>query len=338
MPIFKRNEIWYVDTYTPDGKRIRCSTGTRCEAQAKEFYAKLKHDLWRTRHFAEKPKVLWDEACLRWLNEKQTKKSLVDDETKIRRLSAFRGLFLHQLSKTLIMDQIARIDGSNATRNRYLAFVQAVLNKSVRDWDYLDSAPKLPRYREAKRRVRWLKPEEAEKLIAVLPDYIGEMVVFSLNTGLRKSNVFKLKWTQVDLDRQVAWIHPDEAKSGRALGVALNETALSVLRRQKGIHPNWVFVNSRNQPVRDIQQIWKRALTEVGIKDFRWHDLRHTWASWLVQSGVSLYALKEMGGWESIEMVQKYAHLAPEHLHRHACLLNGVMGTKWTHPDQERNR
>ncbi|MFC3875089.1 tyrosine-type recombinase/integrase, partial [Neisseria musculi] len=75
---------------------------------------------------------------------------------------------------------------------------------------------------------------------------------------------------------------------------------------------------------------WKKALEAVGIEDFRWHDLRHTWASWLVQSGVSLYALKEMGGWENIEMVQKYAHLAPEHLHRHAGLLDGVLDTKWT--------
>ncbi|TFV06206.1 site-specific integrase, partial [Bacillus stratosphericus] len=174
--------------------------------------------MWRVKHFAEKPKILWDEACLRWLQERRDKKSLIDDETKIRRLTAFRGLYLHQLNKSLIMAEIAKIKGSNATKNRYLSFVRAVLNKSVKDWDYLDTAPKLTGYREARRRVRWLTPDEAEKLVSVLPEYIAVMVVFSLNTGLRQSNVFNLKWTQIDLKRKVAWLHHDETKSGHALG------------------------------------------------------------------------------------------------------------------------
>lgn len=329
MSIYKRNEIWQIDIYAPDGKRIRCSAGTKCEKEAQEFHDKLKHDLWRNKYFAEKPKVLWDEACLRWLDEKRSKKSLNDDETKIRKLSAFRGLYLHHLSKQLIMAEIAKIEGSNATKNRYLAFIQALLNKCVKDWDYLDAVPKLPRYQEAKRRIRWLKPNEAETLIAVLPEYIAVMVIFSLNTGLRKSNVFNLKWTQIDLRRKVAWIHHDQTKSGHALGVALNDASLAVLLKQKGKHPEYVFVNQQCKPVKDIQRQWKKALQVAGIEDFRWHDLRHTWASWLVQSGVSLYALKEMGGWENIEMVQKYAHLAPEHLHRHAGLLDGMLDTKW---------
>ncbi|WP_234395939.1 site-specific integrase [Neisseria wadsworthii] len=291
MSIYKRNEIWQIDIYAPDGKRIRCSAGTKCEKEAQEFHDKLKHDLWRNKYFAEKPKVLWDEACLRWLDEKRSKKSLIDDETKIRKLSAFRGLYLHHLSKQLIMAEIAKIEGSNATKNRYLAFIQALLNKCVKDWDYLDVVPKLPRYQEAKRRIRWLKPNEAETLIAVLPEYIAVMVIFSLNTGLRKSNVFNLKWTQIDLRRKVAWIHHDQTKSGHALGVALNDASLAVLLKQKGKHPEYVFVNQQCKPVKDIQRQWKKALQVAGIEDFRWHDLRHTWASWLVQSGVSLYAL-----------------------------------------------
>ncbi|WP_245231750.1 MULTISPECIES: site-specific integrase, partial [unclassified Neisseria] len=282
MPIYKRNNgIWYADIYSPDGKRIRCSTGTKCEKEAQEYHDKLKYDLWRVKHFAEKPKILWDEACLRWLQERRDKKSLIDDETKIRRLTAFRGLYLHQLGKSLIMAEIAKIKGSNATKNRYLSFVRAVLNKSVKDWDYLDTAPKLTGYREARRRVRWLTPDEAEKLVAALPDYIGAMAVFSLNTGLRKSNVLNLKWKQIDLERKVAWLHHDETKSGHALGVALNDAALSVLFKQRGKHPDYVFVNRRGQPVCDIQKPWKKALEAVGIEDFRWHDLRHTWASWL---------------------------------------------------------
>lgn len=330
MPIYKRNNTWYVDVVSPSGKRIRRSTGTACQTEAQEYHDKLKHDLWRQQHLGDKPKVLWDEACLRWLDEKQGKKSLVHDETKIRRLTAFRGLYLHHMTKTVIMAEIAKLEGSNATKNRYLAFVQALLNKAAKDWEYLDGAPKLPRYQEAKKRIRWLTPQEAERLIAALPDYIAAMVVFSLNTGLRKSNVFDLKWQQIDLKRKVAWFHHDETKSGRALGVALNDAAVAVLLKQRGKHPEYVFTNNRCKPVKDVKKPWKKALQDAGIENFRWHDLRHTWASWLVQNGVSLYALKEMGGWSDFDMVQRYAHLAPEHLHRHAGLLNSLLDTKWT--------
>ena len=152
------------------------------------------------------------------------------------------------------------------------------------------------------------------------------MVQFSLATGLRQYNVLTLSWDQIDLARRVAWYHPDETKSGEALGVALNDTAMQVLLQQLGKHPRRVFVHSRNRPLNSLNnKLWQAALAQAGIENFRWHDLRHTWASWLVQSGVSLYALKEMGGWESIEMVQKYAHLAPEHLHQHAVMIDDMM-------------
>ena len=70
---------------------------------------------------------------------------------------------------------------------------------------------------------------------------------------------------------------------------------------------------------------WNNLLAKAEIKDFRWHDLRHTWASWLIQRGTPLAALQEMGGWETPSMVQRYAHLAPEHLHQHSALLNHLL-------------
>ncbi len=133
-------------------------------------------------------------------------------------------------------------------------------------------------------------------------------------------------------------VNPDDSKSGRAIGVALNETALKVLEKQRGKHGRYVFTHSRGEPILSISsRIWKRAFQDAGIADFRWHDLWHTWASWLVQRGVPLAALQEMGGWESIEMVQRYAHLSPEHLQRHAALLDNIpiamsaVDTNWTH-------
>ena len=75
----------------------------------------------------------------------------------------------------------------------------------------------------------------------------------------------------------------------------------------------------------DDNTAWKTGLRRAGIENFRFHDLRHTWASWLVQSGVPLSALQEMGGWGSIEMVRRYAHLAPNHLTEHAIKIDELM-------------
>lgn len=192
---------------------------------------------------------------------------------------------------------------SNSTQNRYIDIVRAILNACLKDWRWLKEIPYLKRYAERKKRIRWLKPDEAENLIRSLPDYMAAMVRFSLATGLRQSNVFNLTWHQVDLRRKTITYCAEEMKSGYAFGIALNNTAVQVLSEQLGKHPKYVFTQSQNKPVRSLnRKIWHQTLEKVGINNFRWHDLRHTWASWRVQSRVLLYALKEMGGWESIEM------------------------------------
>ncbi|MCW2254206.1 integrase [Providencia alcalifaciens] len=119
--------------------------------------------------------------------------------------------------------------------------------------------------------------------------------------------------------------------------VALNDTACKVLRDQIGNHHKYVFVHkeAKNRAdgtmtpaVRkmrvDSNTSFRSALKRAGIENFRFHDLRHAWASWLVQAGVPLSALQEMGGWESIEMVRRYAHLAPSHLKEHALKIDAL--------------
>ena len=153
------------------------------------------------------------------------------------------------------------------------------------------------------------------------------MAIFSLCTGLRQGNVFGLKWEQIDLARRIAWIYPDEAKADKAIGVPLNQTAVQILSGRLGIHKTFVFTNSANNRIKELDdRVWERSLKKANITDFRWHDLRHTWASWLVQRGVPLLALKEMGGWEKLDMVMRYAHLATEHLQSHADILDAFNG------------
>jgi integrase len=131
---------------------------------------------------------------------------------------------------------------------------------------------------------------------------------------LRKSNVTGLEWSQVDLVTRRAWIHPHQAKARKAIGVPLSAAAVVVLREQIGKHPEFVF-SFRGKPVRcPNNTAWRSGLERAGIVNFRWHDLRHTWASWHSQAGTPMHVLQELGGWRSQEMVQRYAHLSSDHL------------------------
>jgi len=142
---------------------------------------------------------------------------------------------------------------------------------------------------EPKRRIRWLTREEAD-----LPGHLAAMARFSLETGLRRSNVTGLLWSQVDLTRRTAWVHADQAKARKAIAVPLSAAAVVVIREQIGKHSTHVF-SFRGKPVRQVNtKAWHLALKRVGIEDFRWHDLRHTWASWHVQGGTPLYVLQEL--------------------------------------------
>ncbi|MDP7537745.1 MAG: site-specific integrase, partial [Methylococcales bacterium] len=116
----------------------------------------------------------------------------------------------------------------------------------------------------------------------------------------------------------VAWIHPDQAKARKAIGIPLNEDALAVIRQNIGNHNSYVFTRNGKPVKKAGSTAWKKALKDAGIENFRWHDLRHTWASWHVQNGTPLNILQELGGWSSYEMVLRYAHLAPEHLAEYA--------------------
>ena len=109
-------------------------------------------------------------------------------------------------------------------------------------------------------------------------------------------------------------MHPDEAKANKAIAVPLNDRAMAVLHQCRSAHPIYVFTY-QGAPVNAVStKAWKKALQRAGITNFRWHDLRHTWASWHVQNGTSLQELQQLGGWVSLSMVLRYAHLSSKHL------------------------
>jgi integrase len=197
--------------------------------------------------------------------------------------------------------------------------------------------PKVTLYREAKRRIRWITPEQARALVSELPPHQREIVIFALATGLRQANVVELTWSQVDLERGTAWIYGDKAKGKEDIHVSLSRVAFAVVQRQLGKHPERVFTH-RGKPLRWVNtRAWRAALKRAAIENFRWHDLRHTCASWHVQNGTPLYDLQEMGGWKSGLMVRRYAHLAPANLARHAQVVGTLLeGTNLAQPADER--
>jgi len=167
--------------------------------------------------------------------------------------------------------------------------------------------------KEPRRRVRFLRSEEADRLIEALHGHMKPIVRFALATGCRAGEIHGLEWSRVDLVRKVAWLDHGTTKSGEGRGIPLNADAMAALASTLGQHPRWCFTYA-GQRIHQSSTAWDKAKQRAGIEDFRFHDLRHTWASWHVQSGTSLPELMELGGWKSYEMVLRYAHLAPEKL------------------------
>lgn len=314
MPIYQRGKVWYIDVTTPSGKRIRCSARTTDRQQAQELHDRLKSDSWREDKLGDRRTYFWEEAAVRWLKEQAHKASLHDDAAKIKKFSKyFQGKPLTDITRTWIGELVESFAQKPATRNRYVALIRAILRKAEREWEWIDRAPAFRTYREPQRRISWVTPEQAQALIDELPPTYHDIVRFALATGLRQGNVLRLRWEQVDLQRRVAWIFGDEAKGRQPIPVPLNSDAVAIVRRQLGGDLSRVFT------LRNIKStVWEGARRRAGLPGFRFHDLRHCWASWLLQAGVPVAALQEMGGWSDVRMVRRYAHLAPEHLQPYA--------------------
>ena len=182
--------------------------------------------------------------------------------------------------------------------------------------------------------MRSLSPAEFERLCSELLAHLADMARFSVATGLRQANVKGLEWRYVDLARQHAWIPGSQHKNGKPHSVPLNEMALSVLRRQVGKHPTMVFTYV-GQPVANVYtKAFKAALDRAGIEDFKWHDLRHTFATWHRQAGTPTHELQRLGGWKTAAMVERYAHIAPEQLQGAAARLDAFAGYKMATPER----
>jgi integrase len=255
---------------------------------------------------------------VRYLEEFADKNSLSDDKDHLKKLDPYlRSRRLDAIDMTVlqpfIRDRKTKGGVSNATVNRALEVVRRILNVAHQDWRWLRGVPKVRMLKEPRRRVRFLRREEADRLIDALPAHMKPVVRFARATGCREGEIMGLEWSRVDLERRVAWLDHGTTKSGEGRGIPLNADAIAALGAVHGQHARWCFTYSGAR-IRKSPSAWDTAKRRSRIEDFRFHDLRHSWASWHVQSGTSLQELMELGGWKSYEMVLRYAHLAPEKL------------------------
>jgi integrase len=254
-------------------------------------------------------------TCAIWKNHERQQRN---ERTNIcRNLDPYLGdKMLTEISGDVIWSVAQRelAKGNKpATVNRYLATVRGVLRMARDEWQWIDNFPKVRMLPGEVERDRWLTHDEADRLISLCPVHLAAIARFALATGCRASEITGLEWNRVDLERKTAWLN--HTKNGTPRGVPLNADAVAVLEGEVGKHPASCFTY-RGEPIRwgVCNTGWLEAVRKAGLTDFRFHDLRHTWASWHRQAGTSCDELKDLGGWKSRVMVDRYAKFATEHL------------------------
>jgi integrase len=344
MKVFLRGKLWW-GSWSIDGQRSRVSSGTSNEKLAKEILAKMYSESFREKTQGIVARKTWAQASARYLQEHQHLKSYRSCEEACRwwtqQFKRRQIVYVDQITPDVVRRirdehlaeplpaRFKKTQRTAATVNRGLAYLRAVVNAVYREYQWCgQSAPPLFRMLPGEReRIRYITPEEFGRLIGFLPENFANAARLAVSTGLRRANVFRLRWDQVDLVGRVARIDGVLMKNGESLNIPLNDEALEVLRLQSN-DSEWVFPGAKkNRPSVGMNvDKWKEACAQAGLEDFHWHDLRHTWASWLRQGGASTDTIQQLGGWKTAAMVMRYAHLSLDHLRGAASLVDSQLG------------
>ncbi|MBL4748446.1 MAG: site-specific integrase [Magnetovibrio sp.] len=320
MRIYKRKSSpkWWADWTDQKGRRFRKSTGTNDKALAKALAGKWQQESFLEQHFGVIPDVPFQDALLRYGEEKQ--QANPEGYTASVRynlqhlLNQFGRLNLSEFNLKMLQDyaneRLSLV--KSGTVHRDLAVVRAILNKAHREGQ-LAIVPPFPKVKPSKGRSRWLTVDEEERLLQVSKPHLRGLIAFAVDTGGRRSELFKLDWQNVDLDR--GFVTFTKTKNGEDRSVRLTKRAKWVLMDLNPKKSGSVFTY-KGQPIKDVKTTFGMARKKAGLEDFRFHDLRHTFASRLVQKGISIYEVMHLTGHKSLEMVQRYAHLAPDYQNR----------------------
>lgn len=315
---YRRGCVWYIRG-TVRGFRVHETTGTPDATRAEECRARREAELWDRSLKGERGSRSFGEAALIYLSGASFSPSY---RATLRRIVAqFERWPCDRVDQTAVDEYIAQHHPSAAPATLIKAVITpttAILRAAARR-GWCDQ-PTLSRPKVRNKPVRWLKPDEAVRLVAAAAPHLRPLLTFLVHTGARLGEALRLEWREVDLGaRRVSFL---ETKNGDPRGVPLNEDAflaLANLPHREGR----VFLTPDGHAYHDtrphgggspIKTAFATARRKAGIEGVRVHDLRHTYASWLVMAGVPLRTVAELLGHKSLTMVARYAHLCPDHM------------------------
>ena len=337
----KGSPFWWVGYTDATGKRVRRSTGSADKQEAEALEAKWKLEARNSKFWDAEPTRTFDELMVKYLKSVEgEKKSPERDLYVVKQLKPFfTGVELGTLRRADVRAYIdkRKEDGVGpATINREIGLFSAAINYARKEWDWdIPNNVEGMLQKTPEGRVRSLTKAEARLMLEVAEKHtrsplLVHFVRLALNTGCRKNELLKLEWRRVDLKENLFFLEGSNTKNGKRRSIPINMEAreafvgLARYRAEKCPDSPWVFVRPNGERLQELDTAFKWLLRQVGITDFRIHDLRHTCASWLVSSGVQLPAVRDLLGHSTIKMTERYAHLSPENVRAAVSVLDGV--------------
>jgi len=326
--MFKRSGgIWWT-SIRHNGKRIQKSLETSDRKLAKAIEAKVKTEIVEGTYFEKligRNKTFKD-MMDKFMEEHAPKVSYSMQKSYSSYLKHLMSFFKSGLiaitPKEISKYKVLRKgEGAMpATTNRELAMLSKAFNLAVNEWEWLKDNPvsRVPKEKENNKRDRWLTQDDECRLIKHCPAWLSDIVVFALNTGLRQDELLSLQWSRVSFEREVMLI--DKTKSGKPRAVPLNQIAINILNQRSKAKirtiKDLVFPTFNGTKIlpSNLRRAFYEALRKAGIENFKFHDLRHTFATRLVQRETDIYMISKLLGHEDIRMTQRYSHHSPESL------------------------
>ena len=314
MGIYKRGGKWCIDFYDQNHTRVQESSHSSRRADAEALLNLRKSEILRGLY--KRPvKITVGEFGKRYMEyAKANKRSWLRDEQMLKHLGEFFGTE-RQLAEITAADiegyklrRKAKVSGS--TVNRELALLKRMFNLAI-SWDlYLDLNPfrKVKFFREVNLGLRVVSLEEEEKLLRNAAPYLQDLIRFALNTGLRTGEIFILRWSNVDFEKNILNVFAPKTQKTR--GVPINSGARKVLEAWAlGRKSEFVFYNyETGKPFVDLKTGFARACKKAGINGVTWHTLRHTFASRLVSRGVDIVTVQQLLGHSAVTITMRYTH------------------------------
>ena len=336
--IYKRGGVFWIRYAGVDGKIVFESskqgdrTGTKLE-DAEVLLHERKADIGRGKQPEIKktiPNVTFKTLSVDYLKWAKRQRSFRQKEQVVRQLVTIFGAYPLRAFNSRLLEQYQTermengrkytksglIEGNKpATINRHMATIKHMFTKAM-EWELVEeeAAKKVRKVKlleENNRRLRYLSKEECRALVNACADHLKPIVIMALNTGMRRGEILNLKWDNVDMRH--GFILLDRTKNGERREIPINETLRgTLLHLTRRLDVSEVF-HRDGRPIRDIREAFAGACRRAKIRDFHFHDLRHTFASQLIMAGKDITTVKELLGHKTLTMTLRYAHLAPSH-------------------------